>query len=113
MTRPWRLTRQAETSLIGIARWTFDNFGPRQADIYENELLARCEAIADGTAFRQSCSVFFPGNADTELWFARAGGHFIIYVEDAEAVTIIDFLHSRSHLPQKVADLAATQERRS
>ena len=27
MSKSWRLTRQAEASLVGIALWTFENFG--------------------------------------------------------------------------------------
>lgn len=26
MSRPWRLTRQAEVSLVDIARWTLEHF---------------------------------------------------------------------------------------
>ena len=31
MPKPWRLTRQASTSIIEIARWTYETFGARQA----------------------------------------------------------------------------------
>ncbi|WP_110030817.1 type II toxin-antitoxin system RelE/ParE family toxin [Hoeflea marina] len=112
MGRSWRLTRQAETLLIAIARWTFDNIGPGQADIYQQELLARCEAIADGTAFRQSCSEFFPGEVGKGHWFARAGSQFIVYLDEPDSVTVLDFQHLRADLPQKIADLAAAGKRR-
>ena len=38
MSRPWRLTRQAEASLVDIARWTLATFGARQAAVYEDDL---------------------------------------------------------------------------
>ena len=43
MSRSFRLTRRAEASLVEIAHWTIQNFGPRQADLYEAEVIARCE----------------------------------------------------------------------
>ena len=44
--KAWRLTRQAEASLIDIAEWTIENFGARQADAYEADLIACCNGIA-------------------------------------------------------------------
>ena len=55
MPRPWRLTRQAEASLTDIARWTHETFGPAQAAACEEDLIARCVDIADGTAISQGC----------------------------------------------------------
>ena len=55
MPKPWRLTRQAETSLIDIANWTLETFGPRQAAAYEEDLIARCTEIAAGMAMSQDC----------------------------------------------------------
>ena len=48
MSRSFRLTRRAEASLIEIARWTIEKFGTRQAELYEADLLARCDAIVQG-----------------------------------------------------------------
>ncbi|MEJ2035317.1 MAG: type II toxin-antitoxin system RelE/ParE family toxin [Maritimibacter sp.] len=50
--KPWRLTSHARNSLVDIALWTLDRFGPAQAEIYERELLERCEAVAEGRAVR-------------------------------------------------------------
>lgn len=106
MPRPWRLTRQAEASLIGIARWTLETFGPRQAAAYEDDLIARCDEIAAGTAPSQSCSLLAGVEATEDLRFARAGQHFIVFVEDDQAVVITDFLHARSDLPRRLAGLS-------
>jgi plasmid stabilization system protein ParE len=105
MPKPWRLTRQAEASLVGIARWTLETFGPRQAAAYEDDLIARCDEIAAGTAPSQSCSRLADVEATEDLRFARAGQHFIVFVEDDQEVVITDFLHARSDLPRRLAGL--------
>jgi toxin ParE1/3/4 len=55
MSKPWRLTRAAETSLINIARWTVETFGPRQADACDEDLIATCRDIAADPALSQEC----------------------------------------------------------
>lgn len=105
MSRSFRLTRRAEASLVEIARWTIDTFGPQQAEIYETELLARCAALVDGTAHSRSCSILVDDAAD--LLFTRAEEHFLVYLDRPDVVIIVDILHSRSDLPRHVAALTA------
>lgn len=105
MSKPWRLTRQAEASLIDIANWTYQTFGPRQANAYEDDLIAACRDIAAGTAMSQDCRRIIDPNLPEDLRFARAGQHFVIFVEDPGQVIIIDFLHGRSDLPRRLAAL--------
>ncbi len=105
MPKPWRLTRQAERSLIEIARWTHETFGPRQAAAYEEDLIAACRDIAAGTAMSQDCRRIIAPDLAEDLRFARAGQHFVIFVEDAEQVIIVDFLHGRADLPRRLAAL--------
>ena len=105
MPKPWRLTQAAEVSLFEIAAWTFETFGPKQAAAYEEDLIARCREIASGKALSQNCRRIIDPNLPEDLRFTRAGQHFVVFVEDAEQVIIIDFLHSRSDLPQRVAAL--------
>lgn len=102
--KPFRLTKQAEEHLIEIAIWTFDTFGARQADAYEQDLIFRCEQIAIGTAPHQSCAVLDEG-LKADLRYTRAGQHFIVFLEFDDEVIIVDFLHSRSDLPAKLAHL--------
>ena len=106
MSRPWKLTRQAETSLLEIALWTMETFGPRQAAAYEEDLIARCLEIASGIAVTQGCRQLIDQDLPEDLKFARSGQHFIVFIEDAALVIIVDFLHSRSDLPGKLAALA-------
>jgi len=105
MSKPWRLTRAAEASLIEIARWTVETFGPRQADAYEEDLIATCRDIASGTALSQDCRRLIDPDLAEDLRFSRCGQHFIVFVEDPDQLIIIDFLHSRSDLPGKLAAL--------
>ena len=105
MLKPWRLTRAAEASLIDIAQWTVETFGPRQAAAYEDDLIAVCRDIAAGTARSQDSRRLIDPNLPEDLRFARAGQHFVIFIEDVEQVIIIDFLHGRSDLPRRLANL--------
>ena len=105
MSKPWRLTRQAEASLIDIARWTLETFGPRQAETCEEDLISRCIDIADGTAISQGCRQLIDPALSEDLRFTRSGQHFIVFAEDADRVTIVDFLHSRTDLPRRLAAL--------
>ena len=106
MPKPWRLTRSAERSLIDIAIWTVETFGPRQAAAYEDDLISVCRDIAAGTAQSQDCRRIINPDLPEDLRFARAGQHFVVFVEDVEQVIIIDFLHSRSDLPRHLANLS-------
>jgi plasmid stabilization system protein ParE len=107
MSRSFRLTRRAEASLTEIARWTIENFGLRQAELYETEVLSRCEEILSGQAHSRSCAVLVD-EAD-DLRFVRAGEHFLIFLDHPDEVVIVDILHARSDLPRHVAALTALQ----
>lgn len=106
MQKPWRLTKGAEASLLDIAQWTIETFGPRQAAAYENDLIATCREIAAGTAVSQDCRRIIDPNLPEDLRFSRAGQHFVVFIEDAEQVVVIEFLHSRSDLPRRLAALS-------
>jgi len=105
MSRTFRLTRRAEASLTKIARWTIENFGLRQAELYEAELLNRCKEILNGQAHIRSCAILVD-DAD-DLRFVRAGEHFLVFLDQPDEVVIVDILHSRSDLPRHLAALKA------
>ena len=107
MPKPWQLTKAAEASLIDIARWTINTFGPRQADAYEEDLIAICRKIAAGTALSQDCRRLIDRDLPEDLRFTRSGQHFVVFIEDADKVIIVDFLHGRADLPRRLAALAA------
>jgi toxin ParE1/3/4 len=105
MSRSFRLTRRAEASLTEIARGTIETFGLRQAELYEAELLNRCESILNGQAHSRSCATLVDDVED--LRFIRAGEHFLVFLDRSEEVIIVDILHSRSDLPRHVTSLLA------
>lgn len=111
MSRSLRLTRRAEASLVEIAKWTIEKFGLKQAELYESEVLARCEALLNGQAYSRSCAVLVDGAAD--LRFARAGEHFLVFLDHPDEVIIIDILHSRCDLPRHIAALTALKSNAS
>jgi plasmid stabilization system protein ParE len=105
MPKHWQLTQGAETALFDIARWTIETFGPRQAAAYEEDLITACREIAADTAHSQDCKRFIDPDLPEDMRFARAGQHFIVFIEYDAHVIIIDFLHSRSDLPRRLANL--------
>lgn len=105
MPKPWRLTRAAEASLADIADWTYQTFGPRQAASYEEDLIIACRDIAAGTAISLDCRRIIDPDLPEDLRFARVGQHCVIFIEEAERVIIIDFLHGRVDLPRRLAVL--------
>lgn len=107
MPRSYRLTKRAEQSLVDIALWTIENFGLRQADIYEAKLVELCESIVRGHVLARDCSALVKEavELETPLMFTRAGEHFIVFLEVDDEVIIVDFLHGRSDLPKHIAAL--------
>ncbi|MEJ2002537.1 MAG: type II toxin-antitoxin system RelE/ParE family toxin [Maritimibacter sp.] len=105
--KPWRLTSHARNSLVDIALWTLDRFGPAQAEIYERELLERCEAVAEGRAQSQDCGLLLGERLSIPLRFVRAGEHFAVFQDRPDEILFIDFLHARSNLPARIAALNA------
>lgn len=105
--KSWRLTPRAEESLIEIALWTIETFGPVQADSYERELIDRCAAVADGRALSQECSILVGEARAVDLRFTRAGEHFAVFVDTGDEIVIVDFLHARSDLPARLKALQA------
>ena len=53
----------------------------------------------------QDCHRIIDPDLPEDLRFVRCGQHFVIFIEDAEQVIIVDFLHGRSDLPRRLAAL--------
>ena len=107
--KAWRLTPRAERSLVDIALWTLETFGPRQADIFETELLDRCAALAAGRAASRDCSNLLDREDEIGLRYARAGEHFLVFIDMTDELVIIDILHARCDLPARIAAIQARQ----
>lgn len=78
----------------------------RQADACESDLIAFCVGIAAGTTQSQGCHRLIYPDLPEDLRFTRSGQHFVVSIETAAQVIILDFLHSRSDLPGKRAALS-------
>jgi plasmid stabilization system protein ParE len=103
VSRAWRLTPRAEDALVEIALWTIRRFGPARAELYETELIGRCEALARGDLTGRDCSALVEG--ETGLGFIRAGRHFVIYAEIGAEVVVLDVVHGRADLPGRLRAL--------
>lgn len=110
MPKPWVLTRHAEAALRDIAIWTVGTFGKRQAEAYAEDLIEKCQALADGIAISRDCRRLIDPDLPEDLRFARSGQHFVVFVDGPDRLIVVDFLHVRSDLP---AGLAALGEGRS
>lgn len=109
MTKPWRVTQQAEQSLLDIAVWTVETFGPLQADAYEQDILTKMDDIAAGVAHTQSCRVLIDTNLAEDIRFTRIGGHYLIYIEQQESFVLLDLLHQRVDLTRHLARVSPPQ----
>ena len=96
----------SEARLISIFEWTILNFGPAQAETYSAILEGACCRIVERTIQSQSCRAVFAPDLRDDLRFARAGQHFIIFIETEDSVLIVDFVHQSSNLPQRLSDAA-------
>lgn len=109
MTKPWRVTQQAEQSLLDIALWTVETFGPRQADAYEQDILDKMDDIAGGVAHTQSCRVLIDSNLADDIRYTRIGGHYLIYIEYPDSLVLLDLLHQRVDLTRQLARVSPLQ----
>ena len=91
--------------MVEIGDWTKDHFGDQQADAYLEVLIAQCKAVAGGTAHVQSCGLLIGADLQDDLRFTRAGQHYVVFVETAARVSIVDFVHQREDLAGKVRGL--------
>lgn len=102
MIRPVRLTREADSRLDEIFDWTFDRFGPRQAERYQTKLKAAFDRLAEGTLRGRSARVEFGEGMPEGLLFVRVERHVVLFVETAEEVVVVDVLHGAMDLPRRV-----------
>jgi toxin ParE1/3/4 len=105
MSRPWRLTRHAAAALTDIANWTHTAFGPVQADSYQQDLINCCRQIASGNMRSRPCARLIAHDCTDNLRYARSGQHYVVFLDEAERVVIVDVLDVRSGLPGKLARL--------
>lgn len=100
-----RLTfsERADSSFEQILEWTYERFGARQVATYRDTLMERCRAIAEGRVVHQSCRTIFADDLRDDLRFARAGSHYVIFIETTTEVQIVDFLHQNADIAGRLS----------
>lgn len=98
--KKWRLTKQAELSLLDIAKWTVENFGKTQAFVYRDALISRINNLASDTPpLGKSCRQLLQDkNELNNLFYYFEGKHYIVYRINKNNIDILDFFHERSDL---------------
>lgn len=106
MSAVWRvrLAEQAEQDLLGITRWTIENFGARQAEVYAQTLSLAIEALLDGPDVPGAHVREDIGPDMRTLHVARQGRkgrHFVVFRSAAEqTIDVLRLLHDSMDLAQ-------------
>jgi toxin ParE1/3/4 len=102
--KQYRLSDRAFRSLGEISTWTYERFGERQADKYGDQLLQRVSDIAEGTAPSRACRDVFAPDLSADLRFTRSGRHFVVFIETALEILIVDFIHQSADIGRRLED---------
>ena len=105
--KPWRLTPQAEDSLVEIFVWTIEKFGERQALAYQGGLIERINRLASGEPpHARPCAVLmskrpgYQGHAGAKaLTYFLEGGHYIIMRDTEKLLEVLEFFHQSANIP--------------
>ena len=108
--RTYRLTLQAEQTLVDIIGWTIDQFGIEQAIKYKELLENRLSSLASGKApHGKPCNLLVSGLLDmNDLEYYRQGRHYIIYRNTDDELLVVDFVHGSRNLEAIIQDLSKT-----
>ena len=95
-------------SFDDILEYTADTFGEARAVTYGGQLVARIEALAAGAGPRaRPCAFLMRGNADVAgLTYYREASHFLILLETADTLEVVEILHGRMDLDRHLRRLA-------
>jgi plasmid stabilization system protein ParE len=106
-----QLTRRAAHRLEEIAAWTIARFGLAQAKKYEQQLIERLNALANGELPRgRPCDLLVQGLTEAAgLHYIRAGGHIVIYRETEDQIQVIDFVHGARDVEAILKELRETE----
>jgi toxin ParE1/3/4 len=91
----YRLSRMAETDLLGIATYTLNTWGQDQTVSYIDGLEARCRQLANKPELGRACDQVRSGLRRMEY-----GRHVLFYRVEAKGIVISRILHQRM-LPEQ------------
>ncbi|MCC5980144.1 MAG: type II toxin-antitoxin system RelE/ParE family toxin [Oceanicaulis sp.] len=100
-----RFTPHAVATLNEIAQWTYTHFGAAQAERYRVDLIQGCDRLENPSPSERSCAGLV-SSASGELFYVRAGMHFIVFRRREGEVAILDFLHVRSDLASRLVSFS-------
>lgn len=105
--RVYRLSPQAEQSLVEIITWTIDHFGVNQARRYKNQLIKRLSSLANNEApHGRPCNILLSNQRSIiDLEYYREGRHYIIFRNSSKGIFVLDFIHSSRNLEQIIQEL--------
>ena len=86
----YRLSRAADVDLVRIYAEGFVQFGPNQADAYNDRLFAAFDLIASNPAIARERTEYEP-----PVRIHPVGAHVVIYVETDDGVLIVRVRHGR------------------
>ncbi len=102
--RKWRvrLGAAAELDFANILKWTTENFGARQAEIYRDKLVQAFGELAEGPEVTGSKArdEIMPGLRTLHIARrGRRGRHFLMYrVAGGTTIEVVRILHDRMEL---------------
>jgi toxin ParE1/3/4 len=95
----------AERDFSEIVDWTTENFGPRQAERYVDEILATIDAIAENPNSSRSRERPEIGAGYRSVRLRRPGRHFILYrTEGMDTVLVVRILHDSMEISLHVPE---------
>lgn len=107
MTLTIQFTRAAEQDLRDIFLWSFEQFGPLQAEKYLDDIIERCNQLASGTLPSRSCRDFITPEEGRDYRYFSTGSHFIIFAATQTACQILAVEHQSTNLPARIAALSS------
>jgi toxin ParE1/3/4 len=84
----YRLTREAQADVEAIYRYSYEQFGESQADLYHQCLVERFEWLDDHPLYGRSAAQFAP-----DLRRSEYQSHVIFYLPEETGVLIVRVLH--------------------
>src|SRR4051812_5426703 len=102
-----RLSASAELDFANILKWTSENFGPQQAEVYRHVLVEAIGELTEGPDVA-GCKVRseIAKNLRTlhVARHGRRGSHFLMYRTDfRRTIEVVRILHERMDLQRHVA----------
>jgi plasmid stabilization system protein ParE len=94
----FRLVPEAEDRLADAFQWTVEHLGRAQAERLRDDVIARCQALAEGRLVHRTCHDAIAPGATHDLRFVRAGRTLIFFLRRGSDLVVIDVLHDSRDL---------------